>query len=96
MNKKSTSFKLEAAVAVFAGLFLTVGIFSAGFVGNIDNVRAKSVGIQQTPTPKTKNKPAPAPEPTVSPTPCPSPDPADPDPKPCPPAIPTPTPTVTP
>ncbi len=59
MNKKSTSFKLEAAVAVFAGLFLTVGIFSVGFVGNTDNVRAESVGIQQTPTPKTKNKPAP-------------------------------------
>jgi hypothetical protein len=94
MNKKSTSFKLEAAVAVFAGLFLTIGIFSAGFVGNIDNVRAESVGIQQTPTPKTKNKPAP--EPTVSPTPCPSPDPTDPNPVPCPPASPTPTPTMTP
>jgi hypothetical protein len=94
MNTKSTSFKLEAAVAVFAGLFLTIGIFSAGFVGNIDNVRAESVGIQQTPTPKTKNKPAP--EPTVSPTPCPSPDPTDPNPVPCPPASPTPTPTMMP
>ena len=94
MNKKSTSFKLEAAVAVFAGLFLTVGIFSVGFVGNTDNVRAESVGIQQTPTTKTKNKPAP--EPTASPTPCPSPDPADPNPAPCPPASPTPSPTMMP
>lgn len=95
MDKKSNSFKFEAAVAVFAGLFLAVGIFSAGFAGNIDSsVRAESSGVQQTPTPKSKEKPAP--EPTVSPTPCPSPNPTDPNPAPCPPSSPTPTPTMTP
>ena len=88
MKKKIKAFKLEAAVTVFAVLFLLIGIVGSGFTNSSDVVRAESA--QQTPTPKPKKSPKT--DPTVSPTdsPTPMPNPSDPTPTP----TPTPSPTM--